>query len=130
MMYLLDVNVLIAMAIRQHEFHQRVLRWMAADNVCEVATCSITELGFVRVLTQAPLYRFSVIESRSMLLRMLASPRLNHVFLADNNDCTRLPNWVSSPKQITDGHLLGLSKAYGAQLATLDQKIPGAKLVP
>ena len=33
-------------------------------------TCSITELGFVRVLAQAPQYGFTVAHARALLLRL------------------------------------------------------------
>jgi predicted nucleic acid-binding protein len=54
--YLLDVNVLVALGFLQHEFHERVANWvhtLASRGIPELATCSITELGFVRVLAQA-----------------------------------------------------------------------------
>jgi len=55
MKYLLDVNGLVALGFLQHEFHERVASWvhtLASRGVPELATCSITELGFVRVLAQ------------------------------------------------------------------------------
>jgi predicted nucleic acid-binding protein len=54
--YLLDVNVLVALGFLQHEFHERVANWvhtLASRGIPELATRSITELGFVRVLAQA-----------------------------------------------------------------------------
>jgi len=59
MKYLLDVNGQVALGFLQHEFHERVASWvhtLASRGVPELATCSITELGFVRVLAQAPQY--------------------------------------------------------------------------
>jgi len=56
MKYLLDVNALVALGFLQHEFHERVAAWVRtsiAKGTVEMATCSITELGFVRVLVQA-----------------------------------------------------------------------------
>jgi hypothetical protein len=37
---------------------------------------------------------------------------------------------VTKGGQTTDGHLLNLAKASGARLATLDQYIRGAELIP
>jgi predicted nucleic acid-binding protein len=57
MRYLLDVNTLLALVVLEHEFHARVARRverLRAKCVPELATCSITELGFVRVLGQVP----------------------------------------------------------------------------
>lgn len=49
MIYLLDVKALVALGFVNHEFHDRVA-WVRAQNSSALATCSITELGFVRVL--------------------------------------------------------------------------------
>jgi len=56
MTYLLDVNAIVALAVLNHEFHQRVARWVQSSRP-QLATCSITEIGFVRVLSQAPSLR-------------------------------------------------------------------------
>ena len=59
MKYLLDVNALVALGFIHHEFHDRVAAWLQAQQFPALATCSITELGFVRVLSQAPAYGFT-----------------------------------------------------------------------
>ena len=48
MKYLLDVSVLVALGVIHHEFHDRVTAWVRAQQFPPLATCSITELGFVR----------------------------------------------------------------------------------
>jgi len=73
MKYLLDVNGLVALGFLQHEFHERVAGWvhtLASRGVPELATCSITELGFVRVLAQAPQYGFTIAHARTLLPRL------------------------------------------------------------
>jgi uncharacterized protein len=133
MKYLLDVNVLVAFGFLQHEFHERVARWvqtLAVKGIPELLTCSITELGFVRVLAQAPQYGFTPFHSRTLLLRLKAETALKFTFIADDHDVTHLPRWVKTAKQTTDGHLAQLAKAHGAVLATLDAKIPKAFLIP
>ena len=57
MKYLLDVNALVALGFGNHEFHARVAYWLRAQQFPDLATCSITELGFLRVLVQAPSLR-------------------------------------------------------------------------
>ena len=54
--YLLDLNAFIALGFIQHEFHDQLAAWVRAEQVPPFATCSITELEFVRVLAQAPDY--------------------------------------------------------------------------
>lgn len=133
MKYLLDVNTLVALGFLQHEFHGRVAKWVHAltsKGVPELATCSITELGFVRVLAQAPQYGSSVSQARALLLRLKKGDVLKFTFIADHHDVTQLPAWVKTARQTTDGHLAQLARANGAILATLNRRIPGAFLIP
>jgi uncharacterized protein len=128
--YLLDVNALVALGFRHHEFHARVAAWLHAQNFPPLATCSITELGFVRVLVQVPAYGFTVLQARTLLLRLKKAKIVTFTFLADGHDISHLPAWVKTPKQTTDGHLLQLASANAAVLATLDERIPGAYSIP
>ena len=128
MNYLLDVNALVALGFGNHEFHTRVSSWLRAQQFPDLATCSITELGFVRVLAQAPAYGFSITQART--LRLKDADVLRFTFIFDNQDVSHLPTWVRTPKQITDGHLVKLASGHGAVLATLDGGIPGAYLIP
>jgi predicted nucleic acid-binding protein len=133
MTYLLDVNSLLALGVLHHEFHKRVAAWIARlgkKGIPDLATCSITELGFVRVLSQAQQYRFSVVQARELLLLLKASESISCSFIPDGHDISHLPKWVKSPKQTTDWHLVELARANGAQLATLDGKIPGCFFIP
>jgi uncharacterized protein len=133
MKWLLDVNVLLAFGIIDHEFHERVAAWirgLISKGAFELATCSITELGFVRVVGQTPRYGFTVPEARSLLLQIKARNKASFTFIPDGHDISHIPAWVKFPKQITDGHLVQLANANGAIFATLDGKIPGAFLIP
>lgn len=130
MTYLLDVNALVALGLSHHEFHDRVAVWVHAQKFPPLATCSITELGFVRVLAQASAYGFTVAQARTLLLRLKKSNVVTLKFLPDSHDISHLPAWVKTPKQTTDGHLLQLASANNSVLATLDEKIPGAYTIP
>jgi len=127
MKYLLDVNALVALGFANHEFHQRVASWLRAQSSPTLLTCSITELGFIRVLAQAPAYNLTIAQARTLLLRMKAAPLF--AFVADDHDASDLPSWVKAPKQITDGHLAELAKANGAELARLDGRSRGAYVI-
>jgi predicted nucleic acid-binding protein len=129
--YLLDGSALVALGFKEHEFFEPVVSWVQTlrPGVDEFATCAITELGFVRVLA-LPQYALSVEESKASLLRLKSSGRIGFAFVADALDASRLPGWVKTPKQVTDGHLLQLARANGAVLGTLDRNIPGAFLIP
>ena len=131
MKYLLDINALVALGFLQHEFHERVATWVRtsiAKGTVELATCSITELGFVRILVQAPQYGFAVSQARDLLMQLKAASALK--FIPDDHDISHLPAWVKTAKQTTDGHLAQLAKAKGAIVATLNSRIPRAFQIP
>ena len=128
--YLLDVNALVAFGIIDHAFHMRMIRWVKSQNSAILASCSITELGFVRVASQTPTYGLTVAEARTELIRIKQLPELSWEFLADAQDISQLPPWVKSGPQTTDGHLVQLAAAHGAVLATFDSKIHGAFMIP
>jgi len=133
MKYLLDVNALVALGFLEHEFHRRVALWvrrLAAKETPDLATCAITELGFVRVLAQAPQYGFTVRQARNLLQRLKAARAVKFIFIPDGQDIAHLPAWVKTARQTTDGHLVQLAAASGAVLATLDKHIPQAFLIP
>src|SRR5450755_12348 len=130
MTYLLDVNALVALGVVNHEFHGRVASWLRSSPSQNLGTCSITELGFLRVASQAPAHGFAVAQARTLLERLKRAASSRFVFLPDAHDISHLPNWVRAPKQITNGHLSRLAKANVAMLATLDEKTPDSYLIP
>jgi hypothetical protein len=113
-----------------HEFHARLASWVQSIKSPQLASCSITELGFVRVLAQAPAYGFTVAQARTLLLRLKETRTSRLAFIPDEHDVSHLPGWVRGPRQITDGHLSKLANTNGAVLATLDENIPGSYLIP
>ena len=132
MRYLLDVNTLLALVVLEPEFHARVASWvkrLGASGVPELATCSITELGFVRVLGQAQQYGSSVAQASELLLKVKNRAGMRWIFIPDDRDISHLPRWVRTPKQTTDGHLAELAKANEAVLTTLDRRIPGTFVI-
>jgi len=130
MKYLLDVNALLAFGIFHHVFHTRATAWTGRLHGSELLTCSITELGFVRVAAQATAYGFTVAQAQTVLSSLKTQNKPQFKFISDAVEIARLPSWVKTPNQTTDGHLLQLAKASGAALATFDRGIPGAFLIP
>jgi uncharacterized protein len=133
MMHLLDVSALIALGYNHHEFHGRVTKWLnqlARSGIPQLATCSITELGFARILSQAEPYGVEVGRARELLLSLKRANGLHWTFLVDGVDISRLPKWVKHARLVTDGHLVELAKTNNASLATFDRRIPGAMLIP
>jgi predicted nucleic acid-binding protein len=120
----------VALGFRRHSFHERVSAWLASERSVELASCSITELGFVRVLSQASVYGLKVADARELLLRMKGEGRVSFIFFDDHHDISHLPSWVVNSRQTTDGHLAKLAASNGAILATFDQRIPGSYFIP
>ncbi len=130
MRYLLDVSALVAYGFSRHDFHDRASAWVRSCRGDDFLTCSITELGFVRVLASVRSYGTDVADAKALLQQLKAWKDFPLDFVPDGNDISRLPEWVKSPGQTTDGHLVQLASAHGAVLATLDEGIPGALLIP
>jgi len=130
MIYLLDVNALVALGFLNHEFHARVTTWVRSHNSPSLASCSITELGFARVLAQAPAYGFTVAQARTLLLRLKRTKKLRSHLHSRPSRYLGSSRLVRTPRQITRGHLSKLASANGAILATLDENIPGSYLIP
>lgn len=97
MKYLLDVSALVAFGVLQHEFHVRTSSWvrnLASAEQPELLTCSITELGFVRVLSQTARYGLTCAQGQALLLRVKSEGEIRFSLIPDDHDITHLPIWV------------------------------------
>lgn len=130
-MYLLDANILIAMADPAHGHHRQVQQWFHAQPGRGWATCPLTENAFLRILS-ASSYPGSLGDPmvvRQLLTRMCAFP--GHQFWPDRltlSDAACFPALPAS-KHLTDLYLLALAASHHGKLATLDQRID-PKLLP
>ncbi len=132
MIYLLDVNVLIALGYATHVHHSLAEWWLTERKrehgaELQLVTCAITELGFVRIAGGQASLAESVSCARDDLRRLKAKEKMRLV--GDDLGTERLPRWVTQPKQTTDGHLVALSAKHNARFATLDSGVPGAELI-
>lgn len=123
--YLLDVNVLIALAWPQHIHHRRSRQWWRG--IDGWATTPFTEAAFLR-LSMNPVVAgrtVSMVEVLAGLARIRAAPR--HQFLADDSSLSESQvdlARVATSRQVTDAHLVNLAANKGLVLATLDRGIP------
>ncbi|HEX5234903.1 MAG TPA: TA system VapC family ribonuclease toxin [Silvibacterium sp.] len=125
--YLLDVNVLLALAWPTNVNHRYAQRWFRDHMKAGWATCPITQAGFVRLSSNRfvtedalrPTATISVLESN------LKSPY--HEFWADTltlpEAVALFHNRISGHGQITDAYLLGLAMQRKARLVTFDRRI-------
>ena len=133
MIWLLDVNILIAWSWPDHPEHLRVCAWLRAEiksDGVRLATTPITQLGFVRVSGQRSQGRITPQAAGGTLRVLLEALGEIHRFIPDDQQCFAWPAWCLNASGTTDAHLLALASAHRAKLATLDKGIPGAFLIP
>jgi toxin-antitoxin system PIN domain toxin len=127
MRYLLDVNVLIALAHTGHVFHAKASNWYlsVAPFARGFHTCSITELGFVRVSVATGLQP-DILTARHALDALKSSSKIRFELISDDVGAAQFPPFVKKPQDITDGHLFELARKNSMQLVTFDRGIPNA----
>lgn len=125
MRYLLDSNVLLALAHTGHTLHRRAIGWYASvlKSATGLHTCSIAELGFVRIAVLTGLQP-DIAAAKLALDALKASSRIRFELIADDLGVSQLPAFVKKPQSITDGHLSELAKRNSLRLVTLDRGIP------
>jgi len=124
--FLLDVNVLIALLDPMHAQHGRAHDWFAG-NVTAWASCPLTQNGFLRIVSH-PRYANPVAspgEALPVLAEFCARP--DHQFLAGDAsllDRTLVdPDHLLASGQVTDSYLLALAVKHGACLSTFDKRL-------
>jgi len=127
---LLDINVLLAIAWPQHIHHARVKRWLLAETArgkLSIATCPITQLGFLRISMNIKGYAADFESARLLLSSLVSHEDIEHSFWMD--DFSILPGRLKrtlGPHQLTDAYLVALAENRpGGRLATLDAGIKG-----
>ena len=127
MIYLLDVNVLIALIDPSHVSHDSAHDWFAQEGAASWATCPITQNGLVRIVSH-PRYPNGVATPRDALRLLKELTELpGHVFWSDDLSLTD-PRWLRpdhllNSGQVTDSYLLALAARNGGKLATLDRRL-------
>jgi len=127
MLYLLDANVLIAMAWPNHPFHSHARTWFLQHAATGWATCGLTETAFIRlsanpiVVGQAPrppeAWRLLCDFRRYGAHQFLSDDRL------DNGRWERVLNRCIGHKQVNDAWLVALAGSHDATLVTYDRPI-------
>ena len=125
--WLLDVNVLLAWLWPAHEAHKAASSWMHSHRQEPWATCPITEMGFLRIVTNpsfsphAPAWAEAV---RILRKHTEASPR--HCFWQDSLALAEvdrsLGRRIKGSSQITDAYLLVLAMHNDGRMVTFDYR--------
>ena len=131
MIYLLDVNVLIALVDSAHVNHEAAHAWFAPGR--DFATCPLTENALVRILSNPsyPTVEATPAQAGEYLRAFRGHPRHtplpDDVSLADS-DLFDL-RAVAGSRQLSDVYLLGLAEHHGCRLATFDRKLGTAAVL-
>jgi len=133
---LLDVNVLLALAWPNHQFHGAAQAWFRRDGRRAWATCALTQLSFVR-LSSNPAFTPMPATPRgaaSLLEQMTAHPA--HEFWESLAPASAgLFARAMGHQQVMDAYLARLAERRRGRLVTFDREAavhaaaPGAVLV-
>jgi len=136
--FLLDANLLIALAWPEHEAHKRAGSWFTRHSRSGWATCPFTQAAFVRILSN-PAFSPKALSPQNAVAVLAANLKLpGHRFWADSlsvADAFELVGKrVVGHRQITDAYLVALAVHYKGRLATMDESIgslaEGVELIP
>jgi toxin-antitoxin system PIN domain toxin len=126
---LLDVNVLLAIAWPNHQFHAAATqRLEGADS--RWATCALTQLGFIRLSSNPAVVTAakSPAEAAALLAVLVSDGR--HEYLASlpspvEGETRSVFGELLGPGQVTDAYLLGVARSNNAILVTFDARLKG-----
>ena len=123
---LLDVNVLLAIAWPNHQFHATALAALSSKN--RWATCALTQLGFIRLSSNPAVVATakSPREAADLLAHLVADSL--HLYLDSlpapaSEDCRSVFAALLGHQQVTDAYLLRLAAANDAVLVTFDGRL-------
>jgi toxin-antitoxin system PIN domain toxin len=127
--YLLDANVLIALAWEEHSAHEAAGRWFTKHGAEGWASCPITQAALVRTLSNPSFSPRALTPSDAarVLERNLELP--GHRFWSDSislgSALKRMRVPPAGHRQITDAYLVALAIHNKGKLATMDRRIAG-----
>jgi toxin-antitoxin system PIN domain toxin len=125
--FLLDINVLIAMAWPTHRAHDRVQEWLARHADQGWATCPLTQAGFVRILSNPAFSPNALTPAHALALLRANLGHPAHRFWPDELSFLQALDpfhpRLAGHQQVTDAYLLGLAMHKKGKLATMDRAV-------
>ena len=125
--FLLDVNVLIAMAWPTHRSHEKAQEWLARHAGEGWATCPLTQIGFVRILSNPAFSPNALSPAHALALLRANLGHPAHRFWADEISFIQalepLNPRLAGHQQTTNAYLLGLAIHKKGRLATMDRAV-------
>jgi toxin-antitoxin system PIN domain toxin len=124
--YLLDTNVLIALAWPNHVHHDEATAWFLRKATPAFRTCPITQTGFVRVSSNPSFTANAATPAEALALLERITRLPGHTFWPDDLEAAEAlvtRTVLGTHRQVTDAYLLALAAAHDGVLATLDRGI-------
>jgi len=124
---LLDVNVLTALHWPNHEHHLSAHRWAARRPHARWATCPLTQLGFLRMISNPVITPDALSPAEALALLDVSRRQATHEFWPDDVDVRDALKDLRAPlqghKQLNDAYLLALAVRRRGVLATFDRRL-------
>lgn len=125
--FLLDANVLIALLWSRHEHHAAAQGWFAVASQKGWATCTVTQLALVRIVSNVSFSPEAVEPARALAI---LHANLRHPAHDEWHDrwgaasvLEPFAKHLLGHRQVTDAYLLGLALKHEGRLATFDRGI-------
>ena len=116
MKYLLDVNALIAVIWTDHASHATTESWIRER---DLATCPLSEIGFLRISTNPKALGATMPDARKLLEDFCSKHSVEFV----PADLPALKSLARKSEEVTDSYLAELAASKAMKLATLDSGI-------
>lgn len=122
---LLDTNVLLALAWPSHQHHAEAHTWFAAHSKKGWATCAFTQLGFVRLSSNAAYTPDAVApQDAAALLRQWTRLKGHRFWPSSSADDPAIYTRAIGHQQVNDAWLVQVARANSGRLVTLDTRLP------
>jgi toxin-antitoxin system PIN domain toxin len=125
--FLLDVNVLIAMAWPTHRAHEKVQEWLGRHAREGWATCPLTQTAFVRILSNPAFSPNALTPADALALLQANLGHPAHRFWPDDLSLVQalepFAPRLAGHQQVTDAYLLRLAMHKKGKFATMDRAV-------
>lgn len=127
MTYLPDVNIWIALAAGEHVHHRAAVKWFDGTESDRVAFCRVTQMGFLRLLTNPRVMLTDVFTPRQAWQWL---DRLRHdervIFAAEPEELEQVWRKIAAARNTganfwTDTYLAAFAQVSGHTLVTFDR---------
>jgi toxin-antitoxin system PIN domain toxin len=124
---LVDVNVMLALLVRQHEHHRLARKWFDTLEANEAGLCRLVHLALIRLLGNSAIMGDDALSASAawiLVEELLVDERVD--FLAEPSDLdsvmpTLLHYPIPTGKLVGDAYLAAFAMCEGRRVVTLDR---------